>query len=141
MPLNPNRNVTFISTSDSHIRTVERPGNNEWDHETIDEMNKVTEMKWPESLGGDAFEKPRGVMCLGDCIDDGDMMKNGKNWSEEQYEHLAQGVRLRRHRRSREVPGLRGLGQPRRPAHRQGKVLQLPGPFEDSGTRSASRRA
>ncbi len=85
VPLNPNRNVTFISTSDSHIRTVERPGNNEWDHETIDEMNKVTEMKWPESLGGDAFEKPRGVMCLGDCIDDGDMMKNGKNWSEEQY--------------------------------------------------------
>jgi cytolysin (calcineurin-like family phosphatase) len=85
VPLNPNRNVTFLSTSDSHFRTTERPGNNEWDHETIEEMNKVASLKWPEKFGGDGIEKPRGVACLGDCIDDGDMKKGGKNWSEEQY--------------------------------------------------------
>ena len=36
-------------------------------------------------MGGDAIEKPRGVMVLGDCIDDGDMNKSGKNWSAEQF--------------------------------------------------------
>lgn len=85
VPLNPNRNVTFISTSDSHFRTAENPTNNEWDHETIDQMNKVTELTWPETLGGDAVEKPRGVTILGDCIDDGDMKKGGKSCSAEQY--------------------------------------------------------
>lgn len=81
----PNRNVTFLSTSDSHFRTTERPGNNDWDHETIEEMNKVASLQWPEQLGGDSVENPRGVVCLGDCIDDGDMKKGSKNWSEEQY--------------------------------------------------------
>ncbi len=86
LPLNPKRDVTFISTSDSHFRTKERPGNTEWDHETITEMNKIQSMKWPQGLGGDAFDKPRGVMVLGDCIDDGDMNRNGRNWSAEQYD-------------------------------------------------------
>ena len=85
VPLNPNRDVTFVSTSDSHFRTAERPGHNEWNHETIEEINKVAELKWPNKLGGDAIAKPRGVFCLGDCIDDGDLLKNGKNWSAEQY--------------------------------------------------------
>ena len=85
VPPTLHRDVTFISTSDSHFRTAENPSNNQWDHETIEQMNKVTEMKWPKALGGDAFEKPRGVVVLGDCIDDGDMKKNGKSWSAEQY--------------------------------------------------------
>ena len=84
-PLRPNRNVTSISTSDSHFRTTENPSNNQWDHETIAQMNQLTAMKWPDSLGGDAIERPRGVMVLGDCIDDGDLRRNGKNWSAEEY--------------------------------------------------------
>ena len=52
VPLNRNRNVTLISTSDPHFRTVENPSNNQWDHETIEQMNKVTEMTWPTTPEG-----------------------------------------------------------------------------------------
>lgn len=85
VPVNPNRNVTFLSTSDSHFKTSENQYHNDWDHETIEQMNKITEQKWPAKLGGGPVEKPRGVMVLGDCIDDGDMKRDGKSWTAEQY--------------------------------------------------------
>jgi cytolysin (calcineurin-like family phosphatase) len=85
VPLNPGRNVTFISTSDCHYRTAENRQNNDWDRETLQQINAVTDLQWPQKLGGGRIEKPRGVVVLGDCIDDGDKVVQGKNWSAEQY--------------------------------------------------------
>ena len=85
---NPNRNVTFLSTSDCHYRTADNRQNNDWSRETLEQMNSVTDMTWPEKLGGGAIEKPRGVVVLGDCIDDGDKVVQGKSWSAEQYQRF-----------------------------------------------------
>ena len=53
---------------------------------------------------------------------------------------LREAVRLRRDRRPPEVPGVRGVGQPRRPAHRQGEVrLQPAGASSRTGTPSGRR--
>jgi len=79
------RDVTFLSTSDSHYRAAENPQNNEWDHETILQMNDVTALTWPAKFGGGAIPKPRGVVLLGDCIDDGDKKVGERNLSEEQF--------------------------------------------------------
>jgi cytolysin (calcineurin-like family phosphatase) len=87
---NPNRNVTFLSTSDCHFRTADRRTNNDWDHETIDQMNGITDLRWPEQLGGGGIDKPRGAVVLGDCIDDGDVKRDGKNWSAEQFGYFVQ---------------------------------------------------
>ena len=48
-------------------------------------MNRIAEATWPAALGGGAVAKPRGVVVLGDCIDDGDKVVKGKNVSAEQY--------------------------------------------------------
>jgi cytolysin (calcineurin-like family phosphatase) len=79
------RDVTFLSTSDSHYRAAENKQNNEWDHETILQMNDVTTLAWPAKFGGGAIAKPRGVVLLGDCIDDGDKKLGERNLSEEQF--------------------------------------------------------
>lgn len=81
----PGRNVTFISTSDSHYREAERKEQNERNHLTILEINEITKRTWPEKLGGDPIQPPRGVVMLGDCIDDGDRVIDGKHVSPEQY--------------------------------------------------------
>ena len=81
----PPRDVTFISTSDSHYRAAENKQNNEWDHESILQMNAVTALTWPEKLGGGAVAKPRGVVWLGDCIDDGDKKLGDRSLTEEQF--------------------------------------------------------
>ena len=78
------RNITFISTSDSHYREVERKEQTERNHITILEMNQVTNLNWPDKLGGEKIQKPRGVVMLGDCIDDGDRVINGKHVTPEQ---------------------------------------------------------
>ncbi len=82
----PPRNVTFISTSDPHYREAERKAQNERDHLTILEINDIAKRTWPEKLGGDPIQPPRGVLMLGDCIDDGDRLINGKLVSAEQFE-------------------------------------------------------
>lgn len=78
------RNVTFVSTSDSHYRERERPGNNELDRATLVELNAISGAAWPKPLGGDPIPRPRGVLLLGDVIDDGDKMLAGRSISAEQ---------------------------------------------------------
>src|SRR5580693_6627423 len=74
------RDVTFFATSDCHyVESTRKNNRNESDRNSIDEMNRITEAKWPAELGGDPVRAPRGVCVLGDCIDDGDKTINGKN--------------------------------------------------------------
>ena len=85
-PAAAKRNVTFLSTSDCHYDAYENEDRNERDRVTIQEMNAIAERKWPEKLGGDAIERPRGAVVLGDCIDDGDRELKGQRQSGKQYE-------------------------------------------------------
>jgi len=77
--------VTFLVTSDSHYDAFENEDRNERNRASVEQMNAITTVRWPEELGGDLIEKPQGVLLLGDVIDDGDRMKDGKNQSERQY--------------------------------------------------------
>jgi len=64
--------VTFIVTSDSHYvssKNLERIDRNK---ATIERMNAIAGTPWPEKFGGGKVGKPRGVLALGDLIDDGD---------------------------------------------------------------------
>ena len=82
------RDVTFISTSDSHYVSVgtKHKDRNAKNRTTVLAINAVTDLAWPESLGGGPVDAPRGVMLLGDVIDDGDIMFEGINKGEKQYE-------------------------------------------------------
>ena len=71
--------VTFLVTSDSHYDAFENEDRNERDRVTIDQMNAIASVAWPDELGGDSIGQPQGVLLLGDVIDDGDRMKDGKN--------------------------------------------------------------
>jgi cytolysin (calcineurin-like family phosphatase) len=84
------RDVTFVSTSDSHYRHPEHKfgTHNDLNRASIEEMNKVTDVDWPEKLGGGKIVKPRGVVVLGDCIDDGDAKEGGKSISAEQNKYF-----------------------------------------------------
>ncbi|MFW6161697.1 MAG: metallophosphoesterase [Planctomycetota bacterium] len=82
----PQRDVTFISTSDCHYREAERRAQNDRNRLTILEMNEADHRTWPEQLGGGPIQTPRGVLVLGDCIDDGDRVIRGKHVSPEQYQ-------------------------------------------------------
>jgi len=79
------RDVTFISTSDSHFKAFESKGWNEYNSETIEEINRVASRRWPEKLGGGKIDAPRGVVLLGDCIDDGDKVVGDKDYTAEQF--------------------------------------------------------
>ena len=79
------RNVTFISTSDSHYKAFESKDWNACNRETIEEINRVAEESWPEKLGGGKIDTPRGVVMLGDCIDDGDKAVGDKDYAAEQF--------------------------------------------------------
>jgi len=83
-----NRNVTLISTSDSHyvIPAHENQERNPANRQTMEAINKITDVRWPQSLGGDLIEAPRGVLLLGDVIDDGDKMVDGQNASQQQFD-------------------------------------------------------
>lgn len=84
----PERNVTFLSTSDSHYRQLDHQGgcNNDLNQASVEEMNRIAGQMWPGNLGPDKIAKPRGVVVLGDLIDDGDRRENGRQISAEQYE-------------------------------------------------------
>ena len=79
------RNVTFVSTSDSHYKAFESAAWNEYNRETIEEINRIAARQWPEKLGGGAIDTPRGVVLLGDCIDDGDKVAGDKDYTAEQF--------------------------------------------------------
>ncbi len=84
------RDVTLISTSDSHYVSVgtRHKYRNAHNLKTVLAINAVTDLNWPQSLGGGHVDAPRGVMGLGDMIDDGDVMFEGINKGEKQYESL-----------------------------------------------------
>lgn len=67
----PDETVTFLVTSDPHFRAKD-PARNEANRQTVETMNKIPGVPWPERLGGDPIRKPQGVLVLGDLIDDGD---------------------------------------------------------------------
>ena len=79
------RNVTFISTSDCHYKAFEAANWNRANGETIAEMNRISSLNWPAKLGGGAIPRPRGLVVLGDCIDDGDKVRDGKDYTAAQY--------------------------------------------------------
>ena len=64
--------IAFIATSDSHYvssKNLERIDRNKV---SIERMNAIAGTPWPEKFGGGKIGKPRGVLALGDLIDDGD---------------------------------------------------------------------
>jgi cytolysin (calcineurin-like family phosphatase) len=81
----PARDVTFNSTSDSHYDAFENEDRNARNRDTIDAMNTVANLSCPGWLGGEAVGRPRGVVLLGDVIDDGDRLWEGANQSARQY--------------------------------------------------------
>lgn len=64
--------LTFIATSDSHYVSSKNLERIERNKLSIERMNAITGTPWPEKLGGGKVGKPRGVLALGDLIDDGD---------------------------------------------------------------------
>jgi cytolysin (calcineurin-like family phosphatase) len=87
----PPRDVTFISTSDSHYREPDHKfgHHNDLNRASIEEMNRIATVAWPDKLGGGTIAKPRGVVVLGDLIDDGDRHTTERKISEEQYRLFA----------------------------------------------------
>ena len=85
------RDVTFISTSDPHYRHTDHKAghHNDLNAASIDEMNRIAEVEWPVKLGGGPIAKPRGVLCIGDLVDDGDHREGTRNLTEEQWRHYA----------------------------------------------------
>lgn len=77
--------LTFFATSDSHYEAIERVERNDRNLVTIERMNALPGQPWPDKLGGGAIGKPRGVLALGDLIDDGD--KNGQ--TDIEWKHFA----------------------------------------------------
>jgi DUF1680 family protein len=66
------RDVTFIVTSDAHYDAFENEDRNDRVRDTIRHINAITDVQWPDELGGGVIQQPRGVLVLGDVIDDGD---------------------------------------------------------------------
>jgi arylsulfatase A-like enzyme len=64
--------LTFFVTSDSHYEAVTKVERNDRNRVTIARMNELPGQRWPEKLGGGPIGTPRGVLALGDLIDDGD---------------------------------------------------------------------
>ena len=85
--VSPARDVTFISTSDSHYREPDHKlgHHNDLNRASLEEMNRITGTAWPDKLGGGKIAVPRGVVVLGDLIDDGDRGTPARNISREQY--------------------------------------------------------
>jgi cytolysin (calcineurin-like family phosphatase) len=84
----PTRDVTFLSASDTHYREPDHRGgcHNDLNRASVEEMNRISELTWPDKLGPGKIGKPRGVVLLGDIIDDGDRAEKGRQLSAEQYQ-------------------------------------------------------
>jgi cytolysin (calcineurin-like family phosphatase) len=89
------RDVTFIATSDCHYVAADSKNNrNQLNLASIEQMNIIANVAWPAGLGGDLIKRPRGVVVMGDCIDDGDRRSNGRNVSEEQFKFFVKDFGL-----------------------------------------------
>ncbi len=80
--------VTFLVTSDCHYDALENEDRNQRNRETLEEMNRISTVRWPEQLGADPIDRPRGVLVLGDVIDDGDRLLDGKNQGALQWKYF-----------------------------------------------------
>lgn len=65
---------TFFATSDSHYEAVQNVERNDRNRVTLQRMNSMPGVNWPDKLGGGPIGKPLGVLALGDLIDDGDKL-------------------------------------------------------------------
>jgi cytolysin (calcineurin-like family phosphatase) len=81
------RDVTFILTSDSHYSAFTNEDRNVRDSVTLRQMNAITNLAWPEKIGSGTIARPRGVLVLGDLIDDGDRMAGDRNQSRQEFEY------------------------------------------------------
>ncbi len=81
----PGRDVTFIVTSDCHYDAFENEDRNDRNRTTILEMNAITTVSWPEQLSVGQVQRPRGVLVLGDVIDDGDRIFQDKHQTPRQW--------------------------------------------------------
>ncbi len=80
--------VTFLVTSDCHYDAWENEDRNLRNRDTIEQMNLISTVDWPESLGGGKIGMPRGVLVLGDLIDDGDRLFQGQNQGAQQWKYF-----------------------------------------------------
>ena len=67
-----NEGVTFFVTSDSHFEFIQNLDRNDRNKATLERMNGLPGTFWPDKLGGGKIANPKGVLVLGDLIDDGD---------------------------------------------------------------------
>lgn len=76
-----------LVTSDCHYRQTDHPRghHNDLNRATIEEMNRIDELEWPPELGGRKIGAPRGVLVLGDLIDDGDLAHGERQITREQW--------------------------------------------------------
>ena len=79
------RDFTFLSMSDCHYAALKNEDRNTRNLDTIRAINALTDISWPDELGDGRVQAPKGVMALGDLIDDGDMKTGDVNVSEKQY--------------------------------------------------------
>lgn len=81
------RDVTFISASDPHYREPDHKHgcHNDLNRATVEEINRIAGTAWPAKCRGGTIDPPRAVLLLGDVIDDGDLARDGRRISEEQY--------------------------------------------------------
>jgi len=70
--------ITFFAVSDSHHR--ETPAENELQSAAADRLNSLPGTEYPADLGGGIVRTPRGVLCLGDLIDDGALAQSADQW-------------------------------------------------------------
>ncbi len=82
-------NVTFIATSDAHYDAFEHEDRNERNRATIEQMNAIAGVAWPDELGGGPIGRPRAVVAIGDLIDDGDREMHGRSQTQAQWAHYA----------------------------------------------------
>jgi len=80
--------VTLLVTSDSHYDAFENEDRNERNRATVEAMNHITELTWPEKLGGERIGTPRAVLLLGDVLDDADRRFQGKSQGQQQWAYF-----------------------------------------------------
>jgi cytolysin (calcineurin-like family phosphatase) len=80
------RDITFVSISDLHYRQADHEKcNNYRMPSTLKELNSIHAVEWPSKLGGGNVGLPRGVVALGDLIDDGALSRDGRDITAEQF--------------------------------------------------------
>jgi len=79
------RDVTFLATSDCHYDYPENEDRNDRNRATIRHINVVTNLMFPDEFGGGKIPRPRGVVVLGDLVDDGDRCTNSESITKIQW--------------------------------------------------------